>query len=155
MSETNLFRTIMIDFIPIGTTYSDLLAYIRGGTLESIHLYGPIGDATDFVTARVVYTEETGAMALYRVSCALFFIFATLTPHFSEDKTRASRSMAVQFVSGRFWNQRIPRVLSWKKPSTTKGIPEFCSSTRHTLTTSSSCSDGSYTLKLRQVSFLT
>jgi len=68
MTDKNIFRTVMIDFIPFGTPYCDVLAQTRGGTLESIQLYGPIGDATDFVTARVVYTEETGATKLYRVS---------------------------------------------------------------------------------------
>lgn len=57
----------MIDFIPFGTPYSDVLQQIRGGNLESIQLYGPIGDVTDFVTARVIYTDESGATALYRV----------------------------------------------------------------------------------------
>lgn len=58
----------MIDFIPFGTPYGDLLAQIRGGTLESVQMYGPIGNATDFVTARVIFTDETGATGLYAVS---------------------------------------------------------------------------------------
>lgn len=57
----------MIDFIPFGTPYSDVLAEIRGGTIESVQLYGPIGCATDFVTARVVFTHELGAINLYKV----------------------------------------------------------------------------------------
>lgn len=57
----------MIDFIPFGTPYSDVLQQIRGGNLELIQLYGPIGDVTDFVTARVIYTDENGATALYHV----------------------------------------------------------------------------------------
>lgn len=68
MADENIFRTIMIDFIPYGTSYSDVLAQVRGGTLESVQLYGPIGDATDFVTARIVYIDEGGATNLYRVS---------------------------------------------------------------------------------------
>ena len=58
----------MIDFIPFGTPYSDLLTQIRGGTLESVQMYGPIGNATDFVTARIIFTDETGAADLYMVS---------------------------------------------------------------------------------------
>lgn len=68
MADENIFRTVMIDFIPFGTPYCDALAQIRGGSLESIQMYGPIGDATDFVTARVIYTDEIGANTLYRVS---------------------------------------------------------------------------------------
>lgn len=68
MTEPNLFRTIMIDFIPFGTPYSDVLHHVRGGALESIHLYGPIGDATAFVTARIVFVHESGASTLFRVS---------------------------------------------------------------------------------------
>lgn len=68
MLDDNLYRTIMIDFIPFGTPYSEVLQQIRGGTLELIQLYGPIGDVTDFVTARIIYTDENGATALYRVS---------------------------------------------------------------------------------------
>lgn len=70
MADENIFRTVMIDFIPFGTPYCDVLAQIRGGTLESIQLYGPIGDATDFVTARIVYTDEIGATTLYQVSAS-------------------------------------------------------------------------------------
>ena len=58
----------MIDFIPYGTPYSDVLAEIRGGPIESVQMYGPIGCATDFVTARVVFTHELGAVSLYKVS---------------------------------------------------------------------------------------
>jgi len=78
MSEENIFRTVMIDFIPFGTPYCDVLAQIRGGTLESVQLYGPIGDATDFVTARVVYTDEAGASKLYMVSVS-YFLYALRT----------------------------------------------------------------------------
>ncbi|KAK5076922.1 hypothetical protein LTR51_002608 [Lithohypha guttulata] len=65
LADKNLYRTVMMDFIPFGTSYADLLAQIRGGTLESVQMYGPIGNATDFVTARVVFVAETGAAALY------------------------------------------------------------------------------------------
>lgn len=58
----------MIDFIPFGTSYADLLAEIRGGTVESVQLYGPIGCATEFSTARVVFTHERSAQGLYTVS---------------------------------------------------------------------------------------
>lgn len=70
--DDNLYRTVMIDFIPFGTHYSDVLQQIRGGTLELIQMYGPIGDVTDFATARVIYTDENGATALYRVCLPCF-----------------------------------------------------------------------------------
>lgn len=70
--DDNLYRTIMIDFIPFGTPYSDVLQQIRGGKVELIQMYGPIGDVTNFVTARVIYTDENGATALYRVSCLAY-----------------------------------------------------------------------------------
>lgn len=76
----------MIDFIPFGTPYSDVLQQVRGGTLESIQMYGPIGGSTDFVTARVIYTDETGATALYRVSDSTFYIsFANTSPQRGQD----------------------------------------------------------------------
>lgn len=68
VTAPNIYRTVMIDFIPIGAKYSDILAHIRGGALESIQLYGPVGSATNFVTARVVFTHELGATTLYQVS---------------------------------------------------------------------------------------
>ena len=55
----------MIDYLPIGTRYCDVLDQIRGGTLESIQMYPPI--ATNFITARVVFTHERGAVGLFQV----------------------------------------------------------------------------------------
>jgi hypothetical protein len=60
-AEKNLFRTVMIDYIPIGTTYQDILANICGGALERIDLVGPIGNATGYMTARVVFHHELPA----------------------------------------------------------------------------------------------
>ena len=65
--EKNLCRTLIIDFLPLDTTMKDVLALIRGGALESIQLFGPIGFVTDFKTARVVFHYELPAddMLLY------------------------------------------------------------------------------------------
>ena len=60
-ADKNLFRTIMIDYIPIGTTYKDVLEKISGGSLESIQLFDPIGGATEYMTARVVFDYELSA----------------------------------------------------------------------------------------------
>ena len=59
--EKNLCRTLIIDFLPLGTTLKDVLALIRGGALESIQLLEPIGHVTDFKTARVVFHYELPA----------------------------------------------------------------------------------------------
>lgn len=63
-TDTNLYRTAMIDFLPLNTTIKDVLGLIRGGTLESIQLFPPIGNSTDFKTARVVFNYEIPAMEL-------------------------------------------------------------------------------------------
>lgn len=57
----------MIDFIPYteAIKYSEVLRHIRGGGLQSITMYGPIGAMTDFVTARVIFTHESSATAFY------------------------------------------------------------------------------------------
>lgn len=60
-AEKNLFRTVMIDYIPIGATYKDVLNEISGGSLEQIELFDPIGSATDYVTARIVFNYELSA----------------------------------------------------------------------------------------------
>jgi hypothetical protein len=63
--EKNLCRTLIIDFLPLDTTMKDVLALIRGGALESIQLFEPIGIATDFKTARVVFHYEIPACDMY------------------------------------------------------------------------------------------
>lgn len=57
----------MVDFIPYteAIKYSEVLQHIRGGALQSITMYGPIGSATDFVTARVIFIHEASATAFY------------------------------------------------------------------------------------------
>ena len=60
-ADKNLFRTVMIDYIPIGATYKDLLSGISGGSLEQIELFNPIGSATDYMTARLVFNYELSA----------------------------------------------------------------------------------------------
>jgi len=64
ITDKNLYRTIMIDGIPIGATYRDVLPHIRGGALESIQLFGPIGTVTNFMTARIVFSYELGAQSV-------------------------------------------------------------------------------------------
>ena len=59
--DKNLFRTVMIDFIPIGSTYKDVLSQVCGGSLEQIQLFEPVGNVTNFMTARVVFNYELGA----------------------------------------------------------------------------------------------
>jgi hypothetical protein len=62
-ADKNIFRTVMIDFIPLGTKVKDVLSEILvpSGSLEQIELFPPIGDATNFMTARVVFNYEISA----------------------------------------------------------------------------------------------
>jgi hypothetical protein len=55
------YRTLMIDGIPVGSTMMDVLSIVRGGSLESIQLFPPIGKATSFMTARIVFNHEKPA----------------------------------------------------------------------------------------------
>lgn len=64
-SEKNLYRTVMIDFIPQGTEYAEILKNVRGGAIESVQLFDPIGSSTDFMTARIVFNYELGARSVY------------------------------------------------------------------------------------------
>ncbi|RMZ86316.1 hypothetical protein DV736_g6457, partial [Chaetothyriales sp. CBS 134916] len=59
--ENNLFRTVMIDYIPLGATYPDILANIHGGAIEKIQLVGPIGSTATYMTARIVFNYELAA----------------------------------------------------------------------------------------------
>src|ERR1700742_2623442 len=52
------YRTVMIDGIPAGSTTMDVLRIAKGGSLESVQLFPPIGSATSFMTARVVFVFE-------------------------------------------------------------------------------------------------
>ncbi|KIX93319.1 uncharacterized protein Z520_10962 [Fonsecaea multimorphosa CBS 102226] len=58
---TDAYRTVMIDAIPIGSTFPDVLSIVKGGSLESIQLFPPIGKVTNFMTARVVFNYEESA----------------------------------------------------------------------------------------------
>lgn len=63
--EKNLCRTLILDFLPLDTTMRDVLHLIRGGALESIQLFPPIGTITDFMTARAVFHYELPADDIY------------------------------------------------------------------------------------------
>ena len=62
----NAYRTVMVDQIPLNTTLKDVLTVVRGGTLESIELHGPVGRATSFMTARIVFSYETAANTMFK-----------------------------------------------------------------------------------------
>ena len=65
--EPNLYRTIMIDFIPLGSELKQVLAElnrVRPGELESIQFLPRIGSATDFMTARLIFHTEYNAQTL-------------------------------------------------------------------------------------------
>lgn len=60
-AEKNLFRTVMIDYIPLTASYEDVLEQIYGGSIEKITLVGPLGNTVNYRTARVVFNFELGA----------------------------------------------------------------------------------------------
>ncbi|OAP62489.1 hypothetical protein AYL99_04694 [Fonsecaea erecta] len=55
------YRTVMIDAIPVNCTLPDVLSIVKGGSLESIQLFPPIGKVTTFMTARLVFNYEESA----------------------------------------------------------------------------------------------
>lgn len=61
--EHNIFRTVMIDYIPAEASIEEVVSQIRGGSLESINMFGPIGkgNVTPYQTARIVFSTERGA----------------------------------------------------------------------------------------------
>jgi hypothetical protein len=63
-TEKNLYRTVMVDYIPPGATYQDVLAHLRAGALESIQMFPPLRGSTDYLTARVVFTYELPAVSV-------------------------------------------------------------------------------------------
>ena len=60
-STINAYRTVMIDGIPTETTVVEILNIVRGGSLESVQLFPPIGNATSDMTARIVFNHEVSA----------------------------------------------------------------------------------------------
>ncbi|KAK5209958.1 hypothetical protein LTR41_004590 [Exophiala xenobiotica] len=62
----NAYRTVMIDDIPLGTTVKDVLEVVRGGTLQSIQLFPPIGRVNPHMTARIVFVYESAADRMYK-----------------------------------------------------------------------------------------
>jgi hypothetical protein len=63
-TEKNLYRTVMVDYIPPHATYQDVLEHVRTGALESIELFSPIGGCTKYMTARVVFIKEIPATTM-------------------------------------------------------------------------------------------
>lgn len=61
---SNAYRTVMIDGIPVGSSVQDVLEVVRGGSLESVQLLPPMGNATSFITARIVFNYENAAHAM-------------------------------------------------------------------------------------------
>lgn len=64
--DVDAFRTVMVDGIPLGSTIMDVLDIVKGGSLESIQLFPPIGTVTTFKTARVVFIHERAAHNMIR-----------------------------------------------------------------------------------------
>ena len=64
VTSTDCYRTVMVYDIPVGTNVKEVLNIVKGGYLESIELVGPIGNATNFMTARLVFIHESGAMGM-------------------------------------------------------------------------------------------
>jgi hypothetical protein len=64
LTDNNIFRTVMIDYIDPQATVKDVLDQIQGGSIEKIQLVGPIGNGTitNYATARVVFNMEIGAI---------------------------------------------------------------------------------------------
>lgn len=63
-TEKNLYRTVMIDYIPTDATYEDVLAHLRTGALELIQIFPPLPGSTDYLTARVVFAYELPAVSM-------------------------------------------------------------------------------------------
>jgi len=63
-TEKNLYRTVMIDYIPHGATYQDVLQHVRTGAVESIQMFSPLRGSTNYWTARVVFTYELPAVSM-------------------------------------------------------------------------------------------
>ena len=63
-TEKNLYRTVMIDYIPQTTTYQEILEHVRSGALESIQLFPPLGSTTNYLTTRIVFIHEIPAVSM-------------------------------------------------------------------------------------------
>ncbi|KAK5050958.1 hypothetical protein LTR84_003517 [Exophiala bonariae] len=64
VKNENIYRTVMIDGIPVIACSKDVLNVAHGGTVESFQMVGPIGKATRLLTARIVFVLEEGAMKM-------------------------------------------------------------------------------------------
>jgi hypothetical protein len=64
IGQKDVYRTVMIEVIPLSTSVKSILDQIRGGSLESLEVVGPIGKITNYMTARVVFNHESGAISM-------------------------------------------------------------------------------------------
>ncbi|KPI45649.1 uncharacterized protein AB675_592 [Cyphellophora attinorum] len=60
-NDKNIFRTVMVDYIPKDATYQDVLEHIYGGSLEKVELVPAVGRESEHKTARLVFNTELGA----------------------------------------------------------------------------------------------
>jgi hypothetical protein len=60
-NDKNIFRTVMVDYVPKDATYQDVLEHIYGGSLEKVELVPAIGHESEYKTARLVFNTELGA----------------------------------------------------------------------------------------------
>ncbi|KAJ9602427.1 hypothetical protein H2200_012969 [Cladophialophora chaetospira] len=59
--NANAYRTVMINGIPVGSTMAHVLSIVKGGPIEKIQLFPPIGGSMPSMTARVVFVYERSA----------------------------------------------------------------------------------------------
>lgn len=64
--DTDLYRTIMIDYLALGTNLRNVLAHVHGGQLESIQLFDPVSSLHPWMTARIVFKQEVAATQMWR-----------------------------------------------------------------------------------------
>lgn len=74
VSAINVYRTILIDNLPIGVTLTDVLGLVTTGTLISAHLLDT-RSITKSMTVYLVFLEEDSATALVNTQSGSPFIF--------------------------------------------------------------------------------
>lgn len=66
VKNEDIYRTVMMNNIPLNTCANEILHIVYGGAVESIEMIEPIGKATSSMTARIVFVLEEGAMTMAR-----------------------------------------------------------------------------------------